>query len=124
MSKLSDLYTAMDKLRLVGIDINEDLERKVSKAEEDIIKAEILPVLKQKIEPALQEVKRELVLVVDYKPGQPIKVALSRKVKIGDISQTPHPSHPETLPPRASGNQLLAKSAMTHNRKPTSRQGR
>ena len=33
----------------------------------------------QNIEPALQQVKRELVLVVDYQPGQPISVHLSRK---------------------------------------------
>lgn len=90
MSKLSTLYTAMEKLQSVGVTIDEDLERKVSKAEEDIIKEEILPVLEQKIEPALQEVKRKLVLVVDYKPGEPISVALSRKVKISDISDA-HP---------------------------------
>ncbi len=47
--------------------------------EEDIIKKEILPVLSKTIEPALQPVKRELVLVVDYVPGQPLSVHLSRK---------------------------------------------
>ena len=55
-----------------------DLEAKVSLAEEEIIKNEILPVLKQNIEPALQPVKRELVLVVDYVPGKPLSVHLSR----------------------------------------------
>ncbi len=40
---------------------------------------EILPVLSKTIEPALQPVKRELVLVVDYVPGQPLSVHLSRK---------------------------------------------
>ena len=110
MSKLSDLYTAMDKLRSVGVDINENLERTVSKAEEDIIKAEILPVLKQKIEPALQEVKRELVLVVDYKPGQPIKVALSRKVKIGDIEDaTP-------ITPREQASESLGQPVVSEER--------
>ena len=58
---------------------SDDLEAKVSIAEEDIIKNEILPVLKQSIEPALQPVKRELVLVVDYVPGHPLSVHLSRK---------------------------------------------
>lgn len=47
--------------------------------EEEIIKKEILPVLSKTIEPALQPVKRELVLVVDYVPGQPLSVHLSRK---------------------------------------------
>ena len=78
MSRLSKLYDAIETLRKEGVS-TDDLEEKVSQAEEDIIKKEILPILTQNIEPALQQVKRELVLVVDYQPGQPISVHLSRK---------------------------------------------
>lgn len=78
MSRLSKLYDAIETLRKEGVS-TDDLEKKVSQAEEDIIKKEILPILTQNIEPALQQVKRELVLVVDYQPGQPISVHLSRK---------------------------------------------
>ena len=79
MSRLSDLYKAMETLRKEGLPVNEDLEKKANELEEDIIKKEILPVLSRTIEPALQPVKRELVLVVDYVPGQPLSVHLSRK---------------------------------------------
>lgn len=79
MSRLSDLYKAMETLRKEGLPVNEDLERKANELEEDIIKKEILPVLSKTIEPALQPVKRELVLVVDYVPGNPLSVHLSRK---------------------------------------------
>lgn len=79
MSRLSDLYKAMETLRKEGLSVNEDLEKKANELEEDIIKKEILPVLSKTIEPALQPVKRELVLVVDYVPGQPLSVHLSRK---------------------------------------------
>lgn len=79
MSRLNDLYKAMETLRKEGLPVNEDLEKKASELEEDIIKKEILPVLSKTIEPALQPVKRELVLVVDYVPGQPLIVHLSRK---------------------------------------------
>lgn len=79
MSRLSDLYKAMEILRKEGIPVNEDLEKKANELEEDIIKKEILPVLSKTIEPALQPIKRELVLVVDYVPGQPLSVHLSRK---------------------------------------------
>ena len=78
MSRLSKLYDAIETLRKEGVS-TDDLEETVSQAEEDIIKKEILPILTQNIEPALQQVKRELVLVVDYQPGQPISVHLSRK---------------------------------------------
>ena len=79
MSRLSDLYKAMETLRKEGLPVTDDLEKKASELEEDIIKKEILPVLSKTIEPALQPVKRELVLVVDYVPGQPLSVHLSRK---------------------------------------------
>ncbi len=79
MSRLSDLYKAMETLRKEGLPVNEDLEQKANELEEDIIKKEILPVLTKTIEPALQPVKRELVLVVDYVSGKPLSVHLSRK---------------------------------------------
>ncbi len=79
MSRLSKLYEAMETLRKEGLPVDENLERKANELEEDIIKKEILPVLGKTIEPALQPVKRELVLVVDYVPGQPLSVHLSRK---------------------------------------------
>ena len=78
MSRLNDLYKAIETMRREHLS-TADLEAKVSLAEEEIIKNEILPVLKQNIEPALQPVKRELVLVVDYVPGKPLSVHLSRK---------------------------------------------
>ena len=75
----------METLRKEGLSLNEDLEKQVSELEEDIIKKEILPVVTQTIEPALKQVQRELVLVVDYHPGEPISVSLSRKTNISEL---------------------------------------
>lgn len=74
MSRLSDLYKAMETLRKEGLSLNEDLEKQVSDLEENIIKKEILPIVTETIAPALKQVQRELVLVVDYVPGSPISV--------------------------------------------------
>ena len=38
MSRLGDLYKAMETLRKEGLSLNDDLERQVSELEEDIIK--------------------------------------------------------------------------------------
>lgn len=75
----------METLRKEGLSLNEDLEKQVSELEEDIIKKEILPVVTLTIEPALKQVQRELVLVVDYHPGEPISVSLSRKTNISEL---------------------------------------
>ena len=50
MSRLGDLYKAMETLRKEGLSLNEDLERQVSELEEDIIKKEILPVVTETID--------------------------------------------------------------------------
>ena len=105
MSRLGDLYKAMETLRKEGLSLNEDLERQVSELEEDIIKKEILPVVTETIEPALKQVQRELVLVVDYHPGMPISVSLSRKTNITNANcsedRTLHPKERRLNTPRA-----------------------
>lgn len=105
MSRLGDLYKAMETLRKEGLSLNEDLEKQVSELEEAIIKKEILPVVTETIAPALKQVQRDLVLVVDYHPGEPISVALSRKAKISEImgakTLTPGRSNPVKSPVEA-----------------------
>lgn len=54
MSRLSDLYKAMETLRKEGLSLNKDLERQVEELEENIIKDEILPSLSSDITPQLE----------------------------------------------------------------------
>ena len=79
MSKLNNLYAAMESLRKAGLSPNKDLEKQLSELEENIIKKEILPILTETIAPLLKQVKRDLVLVIDYTPDSPMSVHLSRK---------------------------------------------
>ena len=83
-------------MRKEGLSLNKDLERQVEELEENIIKDEILPALSSDIAPRLEPIKRDLVLVVEYHPGEPISVALSRKAKISEIIDA------KTLTPRNS----------------------
>lgn len=74
----------MENLRKLNLPIDERLKQEAAKLEEDLIRTEILPTLTENIEPALAQVQRELVLVVDYVPGTPLKVSLSRKRNLFD----------------------------------------
>lgn len=85
MSTLSELYITMENLRKLNLPIDERLKQEAAKLEEGLIRTEILPTLTEKIEPALAQVQRELVLVVDYVPGAPLKVSLSRKRNIAEV---------------------------------------
>ena len=118
MSRLSDLYKAMETLRKEGLSLNEDLERQVSELEEDIIKKEILPIVTENIEPALKQVQRELVLVVDYRPGHPISVALSRKTNITELIDAkrleadPEVEHKELGPRKNKGRKNAPRTGL------------
>ena len=79
MSKLQELYEAREKLKSLGIEPNADLEKQLSELEEKIIKDEIVPIITDKVEPVLKQVKREVVIVVENSPENGINVYLSRK---------------------------------------------
>lgn len=79
MSKLQVLYEAREKLKSFGIEPNADLEKQLSELEEKFIRDEVMPIITDKVEPVLKQLKREVVIVVDHSPENGIKVYLSRK---------------------------------------------
>lgn len=85
MTKLEKLYAGIKSLQDLGLPLNQETLKAADDLEEQLIKEEILPAMSQDIEPILSKIQRELVLVVEYKPGTPISVALSRKTNISEI---------------------------------------
>jgi endonuclease V-like protein UPF0215 family len=85
MTKLEKLYSIIENSREVGVKLTKEVLQQVEELEEGIIKEEILPALSGDIAPRLEPIRRDLVLVVEYHPGEPISVALSRKAKISEI---------------------------------------
>lgn len=85
MTKLEKLYSIIENSREVGVKLTKEVLQQVEELEEGIIKEEILPALSSDIAPRLEPIRRDLVLVVEYHPGEPISVALSRKAKISEI---------------------------------------
>ncbi|MBR1667295.1 MAG: hypothetical protein IJ693_03330 [Bacteroidaceae bacterium] len=86
MTKLEKLYSIIENSRDLGVRLNKDVLQQVEEMEEGIIKEEILPALSNDIAPRLEPIKRDLVLVVEYHPNEPISVALSRKAKISEMT--------------------------------------
>ena len=96
MTKLEKLYSIIENSRDLGVRLNKEVLQQVEELEEGIIKEEILPALSNDIAPRLEPIKRDLVLVVEYHPGEPISVALSRKAKISEMTGA------KVLTPRSS----------------------
>ena len=95
MTKLEKLYSTIQNLKELGLELGEDLLKQTNELEQEIIKKEILPVISEKIEPIIGQIQRELVLVVDYVPNEPLSVRLSRKrnfsVEMETIEIVPDP---------------------------------
>ena len=85
MSKLQELYETREKLQSLGIAPNADLERQLSELEEEIIRNEIVPIITDKVEPVLKQVRREVVLVVEHNPKNGVQVHLSRKRNVANV---------------------------------------
>ncbi len=86
MATLKELYTTLKSLRDMKLPVDDKLLAAADSLEEKIIKEEVLPALSQTIEPQLSEIQRDLILVVEYHPGNPLRVALSRKARISEIT--------------------------------------
>lgn len=95
MSKLSKLYAMIANAQELGINLGEDVYKQTDQLEEEIIKKEILPVIKEQIEPTLKQIKRDITLVVDYVPNVSVRVRLSRESGIYNqedfVDLTPDP---------------------------------
>lgn len=88
MTKLQKLYSTIQSLKELGLELGDDLLKQTSELEQEIIKKEILPVVSEKIEPIISQIQRELVLVVDYVPNEPLSVRISRKRNFTDQMET------------------------------------
>lgn len=116
MTKLEKLYELASGVKEFDLKSKEAILQEINELEEDIIRKEILPIVKDRIEPALNQVQRELVLVVDYAPGVPLKVKLSRRVNLSKISdlvdltpdpQAIHSTHAISAPPKTRAKASL-----------------
>lgn len=110
MTKLEKLYELASGVKEFDLKSKEAILQEINELEEDIIRKEILPIVKDRIEPALSQVQRELVLVVDYSPNSPLKVKLSRRAKLEkfedlvDLTPDPqatHTTHAISKPPKS-----------------------
>ena len=88
MSKLETLYNSIEGLKELGLPLNEETLKAVDNLEEELIKNEVIPRLSGSIEPIITQIKRPIVLVVDYVPGESLSVRLTRKRVILDETET------------------------------------
>ncbi len=78
MTKLEKLYNSIQSLKELGVQLPNELLDETNRVEEEIIKNDVIPLLEETISPMISQIQRELVLVIDYIPDEPITVRLTR----------------------------------------------
>lgn len=73
-------------LKKVGIDMPEGVLKQVEKLENQLISKEVVPVIHSNIEPQLKQIRREITLVLDYRPDKPISIRIARKNDLSDLN--------------------------------------
>lgn len=79
MTQLEKLYQSIQNLKELGVKLPDKLIGETNRIEEEIIKNDIIPALEMTISPVISQIQRELVLVVEYVPDEPLSVKLTRK---------------------------------------------
>ncbi|GAA4340102.1 hypothetical protein [Flaviaesturariibacter amylovorans] len=101
MTKLEQLYNSIQNLKELGVQLPDKLIEETSRIEEEIIREEIIPKVKEAINPVITQIQRELVLVVEYIPDEPLAVRITRKrsfsapEEIEVINHNPKPFTPK-----------------------------
>ena len=79
MTKLEQLYNSIENLKELGVQLPDKLIEETNRVEEEIIQNEVIPALSKAIDPIINQIQRELVLVIDYLPNEPLQVKMTRK---------------------------------------------
>lgn len=79
MTKLEQLYNSIENLKELGVQLPDKLIEETNRVEEEIIQNEVIPALSKAIDPIINQIQRELVLVIDYIPNEPLQVKMTRK---------------------------------------------
>lgn len=79
MTQLEKLYQPIQNLKELGVQLPDKLIDETNRVEEKIIKKDIIPALSKAISPVINQIKREIILVVEYVPDEPLSVKLTRK---------------------------------------------
>jgi hypothetical protein len=97
MTKLEELYQAIQTLNNLGAKLPASLIEQTNQIEENIIKNDIIPALAETIEPIIQQIQRDIMLIVDYKPNEPLSVRIAKKKSSLIPQEQDLPQHEEKI---------------------------
>lgn len=118
---IDELYRLIDEMQKLGVEPGEQLKSQLQEIENKIINEQILPIVANHIHPILKQIRRDLVLIVDYSPEEGVKVKTSRRRNMtGVISDTSVVVQPQNQEPiRETRSNINPRQSSSGNRRGT-----
>lgn len=79
MLNLEKLYDSIQNLKDLGIEIPDTLKEETRRVEQEIIANDVIPSLSDAIKPIVGKLRREMKLVVLYRPGEDLKIEINQQ---------------------------------------------
>lgn len=88
MASLSELYSSLDTLKSLGLDVQE-LQEKIEQKEDEVLSSEVIPALEEIANILLQSFRKDVRIVIEHRAGEDSKITINKTVVSGKDSKSP-----------------------------------
>ena len=88
MASLSELYSSLDTLKSLGLDVQK-LQEKIEQKENEVLSSEVIPALEDIANILLQSFRKDVRIVIEHKVCEGSKITINKTAKSGEDSKSP-----------------------------------
>ena len=88
MASLSELYSSLDTLKSLGLDVQK-LQDKIEQKENEVLSSEVIPALEDIANILLQSFRKDVRIVIEHKVCEGSKITINKTAKSGEDSKSP-----------------------------------
>ncbi|MDO4957960.1 MAG: DUF4357 domain-containing protein [Prevotellaceae bacterium] len=88
MASLSELYSSLDTLKSLGLDVQE-LQEKIELKENEVLSSEVIPALEEIANILLQSFRKDVRIVIEHRTGEDSKITINKTAESGEDSKSP-----------------------------------
>ena len=106
MASLSELYSSLDTLKSLGLDVQK-LQEKIEQKENEVLSSEVIPALEDIANILLQSFRKDVRIVIEHKVCEGSKITINKTAKSGEDSKSPDE---EMTPPRINQHRFYVRT--------------
>lgn len=106
MASLSELYSSLDTLKSLGLDVQK-LQEKIEQKENEVLSSEVIPALEDIANILLQSFRKDVRIVIEHKVCEGSKITINKTAKSGEDSKSPDE---KMTPPRINQHRFYVRT--------------